>query len=60
MKDYSFHWEGTNGKGVLLVHGLTGAPAEMMFVGRQLHKRGFTVSNPNAKGTCGCGSSYTM
>ena len=25
-----------------------------------LNKRGFTVSNPNAKGTCGCGSSYTM
>jgi iron-sulfur cluster assembly protein len=25
-----------------------------------LNKRGFTVSNPNAKATCGCGSSYTM
>ncbi len=25
-----------------------------------LNKRGFTVSNPNAKSTCGCGSSYSM
>jgi iron-sulfur cluster assembly protein len=25
-----------------------------------LNKRGFTISNPNAKSTCGCGSSYTM
>jgi len=25
-----------------------------------LNKRGFTVTNPNAKGTCGCGSSYSM
>ncbi|MBM3981166.1 MAG: iron-sulfur cluster assembly accessory protein [Planctomycetes bacterium] len=25
-----------------------------------LNKRGFTVSNPQAKGTCGCGSSYSM
>ena len=52
MKDYSFHWEGTNGKGVLLVHGLTGAPAEMMFVGKQLHKRGFTVYAPTLPGHC--------
>lgn len=25
-----------------------------------LNKRGFTVTNPNAKSTCGCGSSYSM
>ena len=25
-----------------------------------LNKRGFTITNPNAKSTCGCGSSYTM
>ncbi len=25
-----------------------------------LNKRGFTVKNPNAKTTCGCGSSYSM
>ena len=25
-----------------------------------LNKKGFTISNPQAKSTCGCGSSYTM
>ena len=25
-----------------------------------LDRRGFRVDNPNAKGTCGCGSSFTM
>jgi iron-sulfur cluster assembly protein len=25
-----------------------------------LNKRGFTITNPQAKSTCGCGSSYTM
>lgn len=25
-----------------------------------LNKRGFSISNPQAKGTCGCGSSYSM
>ncbi len=25
-----------------------------------LNKKGFTIHNPNAKSTCGCGSSYSM
>jgi iron-sulfur cluster assembly protein len=25
-----------------------------------LNKRGFSITNPQAKSTCGCGSSYTM
>lgn len=25
-----------------------------------LNKRGFSISNPNAKTTCGCGSSFSM
>ena len=25
-----------------------------------LNKRGFSVSNPTAKSTCGCGSSFSM
>jgi len=25
-----------------------------------LNRRGFSISNPSAKGTCGCGSSYSM
>jgi len=42
----SFFLEGTNGKGVILVHGLTGAPAEMRLVARQFHRRGFSVYAP--------------
>ena len=25
-----------------------------------LNKRGFSITNPSAKGTCGCGSSFSM
>lgn len=49
---YSFFETGTNGKGVILVHGLTGSPAEMRFVGKQLHKAGFTVYAPTLDGHC--------
>lgn len=33
-------------KGVLLLHGLTGAPGEMRLVGRRLARAGFAVSTP--------------
>jgi iron-sulfur cluster assembly protein len=26
----------------------------------ELNRSGFSISNPNAKGTCGCGSSFSM
>jgi len=26
----------------------------------ELNRSGFSITNPNAKGTCGCGSSYSM
>lgn len=26
----------------------------------EINNRGFTITNPNAKSTCGCGSSYSM
>ncbi|MFT4184711.1 MAG: alpha/beta fold hydrolase [Rhizobium sp.] len=42
----SFFMEGTNGKGVLLVHGLTGAPAEMKLVARHLNRKGYSVHAP--------------
>jgi len=45
-KDLSFRLEGTNGKGVLLIHGLTGVPAEMKWVGKALNKQGYTVYAP--------------
>ncbi len=43
---YSFFVPGTNGRAVLLVHGMTGAPAEMRLVGRLLNRQGFTVHAP--------------
>lgn len=42
----SFFEEGTNGRGILLVHGLTGAPAEMKLVARQFQRRGYSVYSP--------------
>jgi iron-sulfur cluster assembly accessory protein len=36
---------------------LTGAVVDYH---NDLNKKGFTVTNPQAKGTCGCGSSYSM
>lgn len=45
-EELSFYLEGTNGKGVLLIHGLTGAPAEMRLVARQLNRRGYSVHAP--------------
>jgi carboxylesterase len=38
---------------VLLVHGLTGTPKEMLSVAKRLHKYGFTVSCPVLAGHCG-------
>lgn len=35
--------KGDNGAAVLLIHGITGTPSEMRYVGRGLHKAGFTV-----------------
>lgn len=43
---HSFFMPGTNGQGVLLVHGMTGAPAEMRLVARLLNKRGYSVLAP--------------
>ena len=38
-----FLLEGTNNKGVLLIHGYTGTPAEMRLLGDHLHQEGYTV-----------------
>lgn len=45
-KDFSFQLRGTNGQAVLLIHGLTGAPGEMKFLAKRLHRRGFSVHAP--------------
>ncbi|MBU1125022.1 MAG: alpha/beta fold hydrolase [Candidatus Omnitrophica bacterium] len=39
---YNFFYQGGN-KAVLLIHGITGTPTEMHYLGRALHKAGFTV-----------------
>jgi len=50
-RDMRFEYPG--GKtGVLLIHGLTGTPVEMKFVGQQLARRGYTVSGMQLAGHC--------
>lgn len=39
--------------GVLLIHGLTGTPAEMRLLGKGLNKQGFTVYGVQLAGHCG-------
>jgi carboxylesterase len=38
-----FYFEGTSKIGVLLVHGFTASPTEMLPLGKYLHKKGYTV-----------------
>lgn len=51
-EDYGFYFEGSREKGVLLIHGLTGAPVEMRFVAKALNRLGFTVCAPQLAGHC--------
>jgi carboxylesterase len=48
--DHSFELRGDGRKGVLLIHGLTGAPSEMRPLARRLHRAGFDVSVPQLAG----------
>lgn len=50
MIDRSFQVAGTNGVGVLLVHGLTGAPGEMKYLARKLNRAGFSIECPQLAG----------
>lgn len=43
--------------GVLLIHGLSGTPTELRFIGKGLHRAGFTVYAPRLAGHCGDESS---
>ncbi len=52
IKDHSFFLEGGE-VGVLLIHGLTGTPVEMRYVGKGLHKAGYTVYGMQLPGHCG-------
>jgi carboxylesterase len=46
----SFYFQGNNNLGVLLCHGLTGAPDEMRELGEHLNNIGYTVSCPQYSG----------
>ena len=52
IKDHSFFYEGGE-VGVLLIHGLTGTPVEVKYVGKALHKAGYTVYGVQLPGHCG-------
>jgi carboxylesterase len=47
------YWMPGGPEGVLLIHGLTGTPAEMRFVAKGLNARGFTVYGMQLDGHCG-------
>ncbi len=42
-RNFNFSLKGTNGRAVLLIHGITGTPSEMRYLGKRLHKAGFSV-----------------
>ncbi len=52
LDENGFYFEGGREKGVLLIHGLTGAPGEMRLVGKALNQAGFTVYAPVLAGHC--------
>lgn len=52
IKDHSFFYEGGE-VGVLLIHGLTGTPVEVRYVGKALNKVGYTVYGVQLPGHCG-------
>jgi carboxylesterase len=49
----SDYWMEGGRSGVLLIHGLTGTPAEMRFVAKGLNAAGFTVYGMQLAGHCG-------
>ena len=40
---YNFFLKGANGKGVLLIHGITGTPSEMRYYAKSLNRAGYSV-----------------
>jgi carboxylesterase len=46
VTDHSFRLRADGRRGVLLIHGLTGAPGEMKYLGKRLHRQGFDVYAP--------------
>lgn len=52
IENVEFLFEGGD-SGVLLIHGLTGTPAEMRLLGKGMHRAGFTVHGMQLAGHCG-------
>ena len=52
IQNVEFRFEGGR-SGVLLIHGLTGTPAEMRLVGKGLNRAGFSVYGMQLAGHCG-------
>lgn len=52
IEQAEFQFEGGR-NGVLLIHGLTGTPAEMRLFGKGLNRAGFTVHGMQLAGHCG-------
>jgi carboxylesterase len=52
IQNVEFRYEGGRA-GVLLIHGLTGTPAEMRMVGKGLNRAGFSVYGMQLAGHCG-------
>ena len=46
LLDKGLYLAGTNGDAVLLIHGMTGTPNEMMYLANFLNKKGYTVDCP--------------
>lgn len=42
-RKYDFFLPGNNGRAILLIHGITGTPSEMNYLGKSLNKAGFSV-----------------
>ncbi|MFA5096965.1 MAG: alpha/beta fold hydrolase [Candidatus Omnitrophota bacterium] len=42
-RKYDFFLKGGNGRAVLLIHGITGTPSEMRYLGKSLNEAGFSV-----------------
>jgi carboxylesterase len=42
-KNFNFLLKGSNSKAILLIHGITGTPSEMRYLGKSLNKAGYTI-----------------
>ena len=50
ITDRSFRLRADGRRGVLMIHGLTGAPGEMKFQAKRLHRQGFDIYAPQLAG----------